>query len=36
MTRIFVPAAAGMIAAVLSTQALADERVLLLSAYSPE
>jgi len=34
MTRILVHAAA--IAALLSTQALADERVLILSAYSPE
>ena len=34
MTRILVHAA--VIAAALATQALADERVLLLSAYPPE
>ena len=32
----FVHAAAGAIAALLSTQAFADERVLILSAYRPE
>src|SRR5881296_2957073 len=36
MTRIYLHAAAGAIAALLATQALADERVLLLSAYPPE
>src|SRR5436190_1166391 len=36
MTRMFVHAAAGVIAAALGVQAFADERVLLLSAYSPE
>ncbi len=34
MTRILVHAA--VVAAALATQALADERVLILSAYSPE